>query len=36
MDAVEFRKLADRSASRLRELDLKIQSIGWVTDLIEE
>lgn len=36
VDAVEFRKLADRSASRLRELDLKIQSIGWVTDLIEE
>ncbi|TFU92857.1 hypothetical protein E4T81_10165 [Barnesiella sp. WM24] len=36
VDAGEFRKLYDRCASQLRQLDLKIQSIGWMTDLIEE
>lgn len=36
VDAVEFRRLADRSAARLRELDLKIQSIGWTTELVED
>lgn len=36
VDVREFRKLYDKSASKLRELDLKIQSIGWITDLIEE
>lgn len=36
VDAKEFRKLYDSSAARLRELDLKIQGIGWTTDLIEE
>lgn len=36
VDAKEFRKLYDSSAARLRELDLKIQGIGWTTDLIED
>lgn len=36
VDAAEFRKLYDKCASQLRQLDLKIQSIGWMTDLIEE
>lgn len=36
VDAGEFRKLYDRCASQLRQLDLKILSIGWMTDLIEE
>lgn len=36
VDAGEFRKLYDKCASQLRQLDLKIQSIGWMTDLIEE
>lgn len=34
VNAKEFRKLHDHSASRLRELDLKIQALGWSTDLI--
>lgn len=36
VDAGEFRKLYDKCASQLRQLDLKIQSIGWMTDLMEE
>lgn len=36
VDAGEFRKLYNKCASQLRQLDLKIQSIGWMTDLIEE
>lgn len=36
VDAKEFRKRHDQSASRLRELDLKIQALGWSTDLIED
>ncbi|MDE6114346.1 MAG: DIP1984 family protein [Muribaculum sp.] len=36
VDAGEFRKLYDKCASQLRQLDLKIQSIGWMTELIEE
>lgn len=32
----DFRRLYDTSAKELRELDLKIQGAGWVTDLIEE
>lgn len=34
VNAKEFRKLHDQSAARLRELDLKIQTLGWSTDLI--
>lgn len=34
VNAKDFRKLHDQSAARLRELDLKIQAIGWSTDLI--
>lgn len=34
VNAKEFRKLHDQSAARLRELDLKIQALGWSTDLI--
>ena len=34
VDAKEFRKLHDQSAARLRELDLKIQALGWSTDLM--
>ena len=36
VDAGEFRRLYDTCASQLRRLDLKIQSLGWMTDLIEE
>lgn len=36
VDAKEFRKRHDQSAVRLRELDLKIQALGWSTDLIED
>lgn len=36
VDAKEFRKRHDQSAARLRELDLKIQALGWSTDLIED
>ena len=35
VDATEFRKLHDRSATQLRELDLRIQSLGWTTELVE-
>lgn len=31
----EFRRIYDHSASELRKLDLKIQSAGWQTDLLE-
>lgn len=34
VNAKEFRKLHDHSAARLRELDLKIQALGWSTDMI--
>lgn len=34
VNAKEFRKLHDQSAARLRELDLKIQALGWSTDLM--
>lgn len=34
VSAKDFRKLHDQSAARLRELDLKIQALGWSTDLI--
>lgn len=34
VNAKEFRKLHDQSAVHLRELDLKIQALGWSTDLI--
>lgn len=36
VDAKEFRNRHDQSAARLRELDLKIQALGWSTDLIED
>lgn len=35
VDATEFRHLHDRSATQLRELDLRIQSLGWTTELID-
>lgn len=34
VNANDFRKLHDQCAAQLRELDLKIQAIGWSTDLI--
>ena len=34
VNANEFRKIYDQSAARLRELDLKIQALGWSTELI--
>lgn len=34
VNATEFRKIHDQSAARLRELDLKIQALGWSTELI--
>lgn len=34
VNAKEFRKIHDQSAARLRELDLKIQALGWSTELI--
>ena len=34
VNANEFRKIHDQSAARLRELDLKIQALGWSTELI--
>lgn len=36
VDTAEFRRIYDKSASMRREFDLKIQEIGWTTDLIEE
>lgn len=35
IDAVEVRRLYDKAASDMRKLDLRIQSIGWATDLLE-
>lgn len=34
VDVKEFRHIYDKSASALRELDLKIQALGWTTELI--
>lgn len=34
VDVKEFRRRYDHSAAALRELDLKIQSLGWTTELI--
>ncbi len=36
VDATEFRHLHDRSATQLRELDLRIQALGWTTELLED
>lgn len=36
VDPVEFRKIHDSVASHLRKLDLRIQSVSWNVDLIEE
>ncbi|MDL2221493.1 DIP1984 family protein [Parabacteroides sp. OttesenSCG-928-N08] len=36
VDVNDFRKIHDKSAAQLRQLDLKIQELGWNTDLIEE
>jgi hypothetical protein len=35
LNVQELRKLADQSAQLLRELDNRIQSVNWSTDLIE-
>lgn len=35
VDAAEFRKMTDREASRLRQLELRIQGLGWTNDLCE-
>lgn len=36
VDVRNFRRVCDKSAARLRELDLKIQSLSWTTELLEE
>lgn len=36
VDCNEFRHIHDEAAAHLRLLDLKIQSIGWTTNLIEK
>lgn len=36
VDVKDFRHLYDRSAAELRELDLKIQAVGWTTELVEK
>ena len=36
VDVNEFRRIYDRSAARLRELDLRIQGLGWTTELVQE
>lgn len=36
VDVNDFRRMTDRCAAELRQLDLKIQSLSWTTDLIEE
>ena len=36
VDVGEFRRLYDKSASELRKLDLRIQGLGFTTDLVEE
>ena len=35
VDVGEFRRLYDKSASELRQLDLRIQGLGFTTDLVE-
>lgn len=35
VDVGEFRRLYDKSASALRQLDLRIQGLGFTTDLVE-
>lgn len=35
VDPADLRHLFDDSSSKLRRLDLKIQAIGWETDLLE-
>lgn len=34
VDVKDFRHLYDRNAAALRELDLRIQALGWTTELI--
>ena len=36
VDVKDFRHIYDRSAAELRELDLRIQALGWTTELIEQ
>ncbi len=36
VDVGDFRKLYDKSASELRKLDLRIQGLGFTTELVEE
>lgn len=36
VDVRNFRRVCDKSAAGLRELDLKIQSLSWTTELLEE
>ncbi len=36
VDVGEFRRLYDKNASELRHLDLRIQGLGFTTDLVEE
>lgn len=36
VDVKDFRHIYDRSAAELRELDLKIQAVGWTTELVEK
>lgn len=35
IEPTELRRLFDEASSKLRRLDLRIQSIGWETDLVE-
>ena len=36
VDVKDFRHIYDLSAAELRELDLRIQALGWTTELIEK
>ena len=36
VDVKDFRHIYDRSVAELRELDLRIQALGWTTELIEK
>lgn len=36
VDVKDFCHIYDRSAAELRELDLKIQAVGWTTELVEK
>ena len=36
VDVKDFRHIYDSSAAELRELDLKIQAVGWTTELVEK